>query len=326
MPANRSETVMLLTAAADAPVGGAFVDVVGRSTDPKQPVEGHLVQRSSLARGQNQSEMWSYFAERLPVALTEESPYTVDIVEPKVPLVRGGAMDLKVVAKRKEGFTGPISVKLLYNPPGVGSSTSVTIADGQTEALLPMTATAAAELQTWRIVALAEATVGEGQVLASSGFVNLQIAEPYLAFTFQAATVEQGQETELVVKAEKHKDFVGQAHVELVGLPNGATSEPIDINKDTTELEFKIKTLPTAAAGRHKTLLARAVVIENGEPVTHMLGPGDLRIDTPLPVKANATAAGQGAAKTAAANDKRLNRLEKLRKEREQARAEAEKK
>jgi hypothetical protein len=328
MPGNRSETVMLFTAAADAPVGGRLVDVIGRTTDPKQPIEGHLRQRSSLARGQNQVEMWSFFADRMPLAVTEESPFTIDLVEPKVPLVRSGAIDLKVIAKRKEGFTGPIAVKMLYNPPGVGSPTSVTIPEGQSEALLPLTATAAADLQTWRIIVLGEATIAEGQVLASTGFVNLEVAEPYLAFTFQAATVEQGQETELIVKMEKRKDFEGPAHVELVGLPNGATAESIDITKDSSELEFKVKTTPTATAGRHKSLLARVVITEKGEPVTHVLGPGDLRIDTPLPPKPNATAAAAGAPKPAAtaANDKRLNRLEKLRKEREQARTESQKK
>ncbi len=328
MPGNRSETVMLFTAAADAPLGGSLVDVVGRTTDPKQPIEGHLRLRSSLARGQNQVEMWSYFADRTPLVVTEESPFTIDIVEPKVPLVRSGAMELKVVAKRKEGFTGPIAVKMLYNPPGVSSPTSVSIPEGQNEVLLPLTATAAADLQTWQIIALGEATIAEGQVLASTGFVNLEVAESYLAFTFQAATVEQGQETELVVKMEKRKDFEGSARVELVGMPNGATSEPIEITKDSSELEFKVKTIPTATAGRHKTLLARVVITEKGEPVTHMLGPGDLRIDTPLPPKSNAAPAAAGTPKPAAtaASDKRLNRLEKLRKEREQARTEPEKK
>lgn len=325
MPGNRSETVMMLTAAADAPVGGRMADLVGHTTDPKLSVEGHLRQRSSLARGQNQAEMWSYFADRLPVVVTNEAPFTLELVEPKVPLVRTGTMDLKVIAKRKEGFNAPIAVKMLYNPPGVGSATSVTIPEGKSEAALPLTASAAAELNTWKICLLAELNENDNQTLVSSDFVNLEVAEPLLAFTFQAATVEQGQETELLVKMEKRKDFEGSAKVDLVGMPSGASAEPIQITKDTTELEFKIKTLPTATAGRHKTLLARVEILDKGEPIVHLLGPGDLRIDTPLPAKPNAgAAAGKPAAQAAA--DKRLNRLEKLRKDREQARAEPEKK
>lgn len=326
MPGNRSETVLMLAAAADAPVGGRMADLVGHTTDPKLSVEGHLRQRSSLARGRNQAEMWSYFADRLPLVVTSEAPFLLELVEPKVPLVRTGTMDLKVIAKRKEGFNAPIAVKLLYNPPGVGSATSVTIPEGKTEALLPLTATAAAELNTWKICLLGEVNENDNQTLVSSDFVNLAVAEPLVAFTFQAATVEQGQETELVVKMEKRKDFAGSAKVELVGMPSGASAEPIQITKDTTELEFKIKTTPTATAGRHKSLLARVEIMDQGEPIVHLLGPGDLRIDTPLPAKPNAAAGPNKPAAQQTAADKRLNRLEKLRKEREQARPEADKK
>ena len=58
-----------------------------------------------LVLGQNNVTFWNRTVDRLAVAVTEEAPYSIEVVEPKVPLVRGGSMDLKVVAKRKEGFT-----------------------------------------------------------------------------------------------------------------------------------------------------------------------------------------------------------------------------
>ena len=51
------------------------------------------------------------------------------IVEPKVPLVQNGSMNLKIVAERKPGFTAPITILPLFNPPGVGSASSVVIPD-----------------------------------------------------------------------------------------------------------------------------------------------------------------------------------------------------
>ena len=140
MLANRSDVPVLLTAAADAPLAGALVDVVGRHADPNQKIEGHLRQRTSLVRGQNNIEVWNQYAERLATAVTKKSPFKIEIVEPKVPLVRDGAMNLKVVATRDEGFNAPIAVQMLYNPPGVGSSGSIVIPEGQTEAIIPLTA------------------------------------------------------------------------------------------------------------------------------------------------------------------------------------------
>ena len=84
--------------------------------------------------------------------MTEECPYTIEIVEPKVPLVRGGSMGLKVRANRKPGFKAPISVYLPWNPPGVGSAGGIAIPERQNEAVIPMNADGGAELRTWKIV------------------------------------------------------------------------------------------------------------------------------------------------------------------------------
>ena len=62
MPANRGDVPVLLTAAADAQPAGALVDIVGRHADPNQKIEGHLRQRTSLVRGQNNIEVWNQYS------------------------------------------------------------------------------------------------------------------------------------------------------------------------------------------------------------------------------------------------------------------------
>ncbi|MGD9722144.1 MAG: PPC domain-containing protein [Pirellulales bacterium] len=326
MGPNRSDVPVLITAAADAPVGGSLVDIVGRTTDPNLKIEGHLKQRTSLIRGQNNIEVWNQFAERLATAVTEEAPYTIEIVEPKVPLVRDGSMNLKVVAHRKEGFTAPIGVVLLYNPPGVGSSASIQIPEGQNEALIPLTANSGAEVGSWKIVVLGDSAVGERSITTASQMANLVVAEPYLAFEFLGATTEKGQGTDVVIKVTKRTDFEGPAQITLLGLPNEVTSEPREITKDTTELVFPVKTTVNSPVGKHKTVICVATITANGEPIVHTLGTGELRIDEPLPPKpmqAAAEAAPMPAAAPAAAPapEKRLSPLEKLRLERQQAKA-----
>jgi len=325
MGANRSDVPVLLTAAADAPIGGALVDVIGRTVDPNLKVEGHLRQRTSMVRGQNNVEVWNTYTERMATSVVEESPFTIEIVEPKVPIVRDGAMDLKIVATRKEGFTAPISVQMLYNPPGVGSSASIVIPEGKNEASIPLTANSAAEVGKWRIVVLADSAVADRSIGTASQLATLEVSEPFLAFNFVPATTEQGQATEVVIKVEKRKDFEGAAKIDLLGLPNEVTTEQKEITKDSTELVFPVKTTANSPAGKHKTVICRAVIVANGEPIAHTLGTGELRIDTPLPKAAAAPAPMPAAAAAAPAPvaEKRLSPLEKLRLERQQAKAAA---
>ncbi len=144
-------------------------------------------------------------------------PFSIEIVEPKVPLVRNGSMSLKIVATRKEGFTAPIKVQMLYNPPGVGSSGSISIPEGQNEVVIPLTANSGAEVNKWKIVVLGDATVGDGPITVASQMATLEVAEPFVSFAFQAAATEKGKPTDIVVKVTKAKDFEGAGQGEDAG-------------------------------------------------------------------------------------------------------------
>lgn len=320
IPGNRPNVPVLLTAAADANPDGRLTEIIGRSADPNVPIEGHLLQRTSLVRGDNNRDVWHFDTGRLAVAVTQEAPFSIEIVEPKCPLVRNGSMNLKIVAKRKEGFVAPIALKFLYAPPGVGVNNSISIAEGQTEALAPITADGGAEISKWKIAVLGEAAVDGGSMIVSTQLATLEVVEPFLAFSFQAAAVEQGQPTDVVVKVEKRKDWEGPAKVELLGLPHEVTSETKEINKDATELVFPIKTTKNSPPGQHTTLFCRATIMINSEPVAHGLGGGQLRVDVPLPPKVDQPAPTPPptpvAQAPAPAPEKRLTRLEKLRLER----------
>ncbi len=242
MAANRVDVPVLLTAAEGTPLTSGLVDLEGVFVDPTHLIKGGFRQRTALVRGQNQVEVFAVNTRRMPVVVTQAVPFKIDVVEPKVPLVRGGAMDLKVVATRQGDFKAPIAIRMLYNPPGVGSSGSIVIPEGQNEATIPLTATGDAEILKWKIAVLGEATVGDGPVLVSSQLAALDVTEPFLAFAFQAAAVEQGKATDLVIGVEKKKDFPGAAKVELLGVPNEVTAEPREITQDATQLVFQVKT------------------------------------------------------------------------------------
>jgi hypothetical protein len=224
-------------------------------------------------------------------------------------------MDVKIVAARDPAFKAPITIQMLYNPPGVSTPTTVTIPEGRSEVILPMTADNGAAVRKWRIAVLGTATVGDGPVTVSSQLAALEVTEPFFRFAFNATSVDQGQQTDLAVRVEKKRDFPGKAKVELLGLPNEVTAPTQEITKDSQQIIFPVKTTANSPVGQHKSLLCRAVAIVEGEPVTHLLGTGELRIEKPLPPKPAQAAkpAASPPPQPAKPAEKVLTRLEKLR-------------
>lgn len=319
---------VLFSAAPDAPVGGRLASLSGKPADANLQVPSEFSQTVELVLGQNNIPFWTRTVEKFAVVVTEEAPYSIEVIAPKVPLVRGGSMALKVVATRKEGFTAPISVYLPWNPPGIASSGGVAIPEKQNEAVIPINADGGAELRTWKIVVQGASNGPTGPLLVSSQLADLTVGTQFLTLGFQSASVDQGKEVDLAVKVNKALDFPGEATVTLVGLPNKVSTDVKTINKDTTDLIFHLKTDPASPAGNHANLFCQVVITQEGEPILHNLGTGQLRIDVPLPPKANAPSPPPmpvAAAPPADTPPKPLSRLEKLRQEsKERAKAASE--
>jgi hypothetical protein len=185
-----------------------------------------------------------------------------------------------------------------------------------------MNANGGAQVRKWKIVVIGTATVGNGPVWVASQLATLEIAPPYLSFAMERAAVEQGKSTEIFCKVQHNTRFSGSAKVQLLGLPSKVTAPEASITKDTKEFAFKVATDKTSPAGQHRNLFCQVVVMQNGEPVVQTVGGTELRIDVPLPPKANEATKAAPKAETkavaAAPAEKRLTRLEKLRLEQEE--------
>jgi hypothetical protein len=305
-------------ASPEAPLEGTYARLMTRIDDPalQPPVEGPLAQLNLLIRGRNNNRVWEEDEVRMPVVVTETAPFSVQIETPAVPLVHGGSLELKVVAERAEGFTAPIKLEVLLNPPGVSSSRTVSIPGDQREATITLNAAGNAPVQETMIAVRASATVGNGTVETCSRFVPLRVAAPYLQLEYQAAAVERGQSTQLLVKVKQVTPFEGEAEVQLLGLPSRTSTAPLRITKETQELVFEITAEEQAPEGTHKSLFCRVLIPESGTTILHNLGTGRLRIDRPL-----STATPKVAAQSAPASKpvSRLEQLRKLQQEREAA-------
>jgi hypothetical protein len=154
--AEVDRVIAVFEAAPDAKVAGSLIDVVAKSADGK--VEGGFRQDVNLVYGPpNNTIYYGTRANKLAVAVAEEAPFTLKLVEPKVPIVQNGSMNLKVVAERKKDFTAPIELRFLWSPPGIGAQGTVTIPRGQSEALYPINANGNAATKTWKIAVIGSA-------------------------------------------------------------------------------------------------------------------------------------------------------------------------
>lgn len=321
MPANMNLMPVVFEAAADAPLGGKLVDFTMKHADPNQKISGGFNNRADFVIANPGQSLYRWRdVDQLAVAVVEELPFTIEIVEPKSPLVQNGSMQLKVVAHKKEGWDEQINVQFPFHPPGVSAASSVNIPKGQNEVLYPLNANGNAQIKKWKVYALGSANVN-GNAWVSSQLANLEVAAPYASVAMDRTAVEQGQKTEIVAKFTHNAPFEGNAKIVLQGLPNKVTAPEMEFNKDTKEVVFQVATDPTSPAGRHTSVFAQIFVPMNGEQVVHRHAGGtELRIDPPPPMpvvkkepekKPEPTPVAK--TETPQPAPKRLSRLEQLR-------------
>jgi hypothetical protein len=126
---------------------------------------------------------------------------------------------------------------------------------------------------------------------------------------------DQGKTADLFCKITQNTPFPGSAQVKILGLPSKVTAPDVQITKDTKETAFKLTIDKTSPPGQHNNIFCQVFVPLNGETILHNVGGTQLRIDVPLPPKANEPTKVAVAAppKPNAPPPKRLTRLEQLR-------------
>jgi Bacterial pre-peptidase C-terminal domain len=310
---NVTSVPVVFEAAADAPLGGTLAILNARHADPKQQIPAECRQVTDLVMGDNQTSYWRCTLPRLSVVVTEEAPFRLGIVEPKVPLVQNGSLALKVVAERNDDFKAPINLELIHSAPGVSNASDVTIPEGQNEAVIPLNANGNAGAGEWKMAVVGKAVIDDGAVWASSQLATLRVAPAYVQFAIDRAAGEQGQAAEIHCKIQHSKPFTGAAKARLVGLPNKVTAPELELANDTAELSFPVAIDAASPVGKHKGIGCQVVITQNEESIVQNVGAAELRIDPPSPKKTTAKSESPPADTAAAPPAKNLSRLEKLR-------------
>jgi hypothetical protein len=315
IPRSLTTFPVVFEAAPDAPVAGSLHPFFLRATGDIPPLSGPLIDTIHHVDINNEGAYHSVSLDRIATAVITEAPFKIDIETPAIPIVKNGTASLKVRAARSAGFAEKITIRLLWNPPGISGPVTVDLPGDQSEILYELNATGDAPVADWQVCVLAEANTPQGPVLVSSALTPLKVAEPYISMTLDLAATEQGKSTAMLAKIENLHPFEGSATVELLGLPHGATCPPLSFTKDQTELTLPITVAADAAVGKHNGVFCRVLVPENGSTILHQTAMGStLRIDTPTVVaKADHKLAPEKPAAPQAAPEKPISRLEQLR-------------
>ncbi|WP_377163858.1 PPC domain-containing protein [Prosthecobacter fluviatilis] len=324
-PKDLGSVPLLFEAAADAPLGHQVVPITLNAVDPNTKSVGKLRQEFDIVRNGN-VVYYTQIEDRLPVAVVEEAPYSLEIVKPAVPLVNNGILELKVVSKRKEGFKAPIRVLMIWKPNGVSALGEQTIPEGQNECVFQLDANANVAAGSWNFTVMGESDGGSGRIYNASPFTAVTTAPAYIsAPAIPLVAVEQGKEGVMVAKLEQLQPFEGEATAQVLGVPDTIPIEPAKITKDTKEVSFKVKTDAKSPIGKQANLFVRVDIPVKGTNATtiHRVALGSiLRIDAPRKVVTPPTVPVVAAAKpkeapkpAAAPAPKVLSRLEQLRME-----------
>lgn len=323
---------VVFEAAADAPLAGELSNLTAKPVDGKIIAPSMFLQTIDMMYGQNNTPFYQVKVDRLAAAVTEAVPFKIEIVQPKAPIVQNGQMQLMVRVQRQPGFNSPVNVRMLFDPPGVGSG-QITISGDQSEGLIPLSANGDAAIRKWKIAALANAETpavpekpaadgkpaeparpASGPIWISSHLADFEVVPPMLLAKIEMAATEQGKPVQMTASFAQKTKFEGKAVARLLNLPPNASAKEVEISAADAKATFDVTTDAKTPTGQHNAVFCQVTVMKDGEPVVHNIGQGGvLRVDAPPPPKADAPPVQTAAAPPPAPMDKPLSRLEQLR-------------
>lgn len=308
---------VVFEAAADATVGGKLVSITGACGD----VTGSFNQVITLIAGPGDAAFHAVELNQLAIVVTDEVPYSVQVLPPTTPLTADGTLDITVKVARAKDFAEPLEITFPCLPPGVETPTSVLIPPDKSEAVVTLVASGAADVGDWKLgveVQVARAgranrdalAVGmnglgtppptggrrgrrkptEGLPPVASALVAVKTTAPPAKGTFAEAAGEQGKTVKVVCKLDPASVLAGEFTAKLDGLPPRAAAKPVSVKPGATAVEFVVTIDPTTPPGSHPSLVCELSGTVGGQNVVYRLGRGGvLKVDVPGAVKTDAT-------------------------------------
>ena len=108
---------------------------------------------------------------------------------------------------------------------------------------------------------------------------TLEVLPAFLDLVLTRSILRRGETIEMKAQLEQKVEFAGTARAELLGLPEGVTASPAEIDAKAESIRFRVTAGTTAPIGLHKTLSCRIAIPWRNTVVVQRLGHGgQLRI------------------------------------------------
>lgn len=228
---------------------------------------------------------------RYVLAVTEAAPFSIDIEQPRVALVRGGGLSLPVRITRHGNFNGPVEFRCGFAPRSITIPPPAIIPPGETEGVLQLAAQSNAPLETLPLVVLGSTLhetipdyLGAGHVRASSKIVQLSVAQPYVELAANPDSIRRGEKKSFVWTIRHHTAFEGPATAKLLGLPKGVrvVGPAPRFTSKSKQVVFPLEATNVALLGQATNLSCEVHVPVDGKTIVQRTGRGVLRIDPAL--------------------------------------------
>ncbi|MCB9882342.1 MAG: PPC domain-containing protein [Planctomycetes bacterium] len=243
-------------------------------------VEDAFVQTFTLVEVQGNRPYTTVTIDRLPIAIADVAPFTIDVDPPRVPIVQGAPLSIDVSVTRREEFTGTVRLRLLWDPPGV-STGQRSVGGNQTKDAIPLNARGDAPPGRYTLCVVGYGDTKTGRFVSSSALFELEVTEPWLRATLQNVRTEAGQDATLQVTVEPTERLKQPCEFEWLYLPKGVTTAKQTLTVESGEIAFPLALSKDAAIGRHRNPTLRVNVQTEAGPVTHLFRGAEVRVDRP---------------------------------------------
>ena len=278
-----------LVAARDANPKATMMQLKPQAKDPMVNLSGSCQQVVPFINHSG-GDAWKILrVDRFVVAVTDPAPFSIELVQPTVSLVRGGELFIPVKIKREVGFDEPVEYQADFGPSGVSLPPKDVIQAGQSESVLRINASRNATIGKGWLYVMATTMggsdyLGPGRVRVSSQLIAIDVAEPFVELASEPTSVRRGGTANVTFSVQSKSPFEGQATVHLLGLPKGVQiAGPLPlITKDAKQIEFQITANDDALLGPVAGLECELVVKLAGQEIRQRAGNATIRIDPKL--------------------------------------------
>ncbi len=267
---------------------GAVFTLEAKPVDGSQHVDTRSQQNVPFINHSGGDAWRTVRTEQYILGVTDPAPFSIHVEAPSVPIVRGGEMAIPIRITRHGDFKGSVAIRCGDVPRSISPPPPLMIPPDQNECILQLGAQSNAPLESLPLYVIGSTVrddiddyLGTGHIRVSSKIVTLQVAQPYLELLAQPESIRRGETKPFVWTVRQLTPFEGEAEITLLGLPKGVSIvKPIPtINKDSTEVTFRIKATDEALLGQANELTCAVRLSVGQQQIEQRTGNGILRID-----------------------------------------------